>query len=197
MSGKLVVLIALTLSIFVAIPVSAAPKYAFPISGCTVKYAHSHHDYPATDIIAKSGCKFVAVISGTIDEVSLIDKWSGKTNLPSQRGGLFVSLIGTDGVRYYGSHLSKVENGIEAGVYVSAGQVIGRVGTSGDARGTAAHVHFGISWPTSASAWWVRRGEVYPWKYLDAWKVGKDLSPVNVVSAMRSKVGEIPPAPKR
>jgi len=42
----------------------------------------------------------------------------------------------------------------------------------------------------------VRRGEVYPWKYLDSWKVGKDLSPVNAVSALRAKKGELPKEPK-
>lgn len=175
----------------------AAPKYAFPVMGCAFSYVRSHHDYPATDIQAKTGCKFVAAISGVIDEVSSVDKWSGKTDRPEQRGGRFVSLIGKDGVRYYGSHLSKVADGIEVGVNVSVGQILGYVGTSGDARGTASHVHYGISWPTPVSAWWVRRGEVYPWKYLDAWKVGKDLSPVNVVSALRAKLGVLPAAPKK
>jgi hypothetical protein len=26
------------------------------------------HDYPATDILTKAGCKFVAVTSGVVDE---------------------------------------------------------------------------------------------------------------------------------
>lgn len=191
----LFVTLALTLTFMPA--ANAAPKYAFPVTGCAVSYVRSHHDYPATDIQAKNGCKFVAAISGVVDEVSRVDKWSGKTNLPDQRGGRFVSLIGADGVRYYGSHLSKVADGIEAGVNVSVGQTLGYVGSSGSARGTAPHVHFGISWPTPVSAWWVRRGVVYPWKYLDAWKAGKDLSPVNVISVMRAKVGVLPAAPKK
>jgi hypothetical protein len=36
-----------------------------------------------------------------------------------------------------------------------------------------------------------------PWKYLDAWKIGKDLSPVKEVTSRKAKVGEIPPAPKK
>lgn len=176
---------------------SATPKYVFPIEGCSVKYVRAHHDYPATDILAKAGCKFVAVTAGVVDEVSRTDSWSGKTNLPDQRGGRFVSLIGTDGVRYYGSHLRKVADGIAPGVNVSAGQLLGYVGSSGSARGTSPHVHFGISWPTPVSAWWVRRGEVYPWKYLDAWKISKDLSPVKSVSAVRAKLGELPAEPKK
>jgi hypothetical protein len=53
-------------------------------------------------------------------------------------------------------------------------------------------VHFGISWPTKAGIWWVRRGEIYPWKYLDAWKAGKDLSPAKEVLAKLKKVGPVP-----
>lgn len=183
-------------SILVA-PATAAPNYAFPILGCSVKYAHSHHDYPATDILTKTGCKFVATTSGVIDEVNRVDKFSWKTNLGSQRGGLFVSLLGDDGVRYYGSHLSKIAPGIEVGVRVNVGDLLGNVGTSGDAKGTASHVHFGISWPTAAGIWWVRRGELYPWRYLDSWKAGKDASPVKAVEALKMKLGEIPKAPSK
>jgi murein DD-endopeptidase MepM/ murein hydrolase activator NlpD len=178
-------------------PASAAPTYIFPISGCEANYAHAHHDYAATDILTKSGCKFVAPISGIIDEVNRVDKWSGKTNLGIDRGGLSVSLIGTDGVRYYGSHLKWIADNIQPGVSVVAGDLLGKVGNTGSARGTAYHLHFGISWPTPADTWWVRRGEVLPWKYLDAWKKGKDLSPVKEVAARKAKIGEIPPLPKK
>jgi murein DD-endopeptidase MepM/ murein hydrolase activator NlpD len=147
--------------------------------------------------LAKTGCKFVATTSGFIDEVNRIDKFSWKTNLGSQRGGLFVSLLGDDGVRYYGSHLSKVAPGIEVGVRVNVGQLLGNIGTSGDAKGTASHVHYGISWPTPAGIWWVRRGELYPWRYLDAWKVGKDISPAKAVEALKLKIGEVPKVPKK
>ena len=178
-------------------PVNAAPIYAFPVVGCKVTYAHVHHDYPATDILTKAGCKFVAVTSGVVDEVRRVDQWSGKTNLPLDRGGLWVSIIGDDGVRYYGSHLKKVEVGIEPGVRVNAGDLLGLVGATGDARGTAPHVHFGISWPTAADIWWVRRGMLYPWKYLDAWKSGKDLSPAKSLAVVHAKVGDVPPLPKK
>ena len=182
------------------IPVaSAAPLYVFPVAGCAVKYAHSHHDYPATDILAKAGCKYVAPIDGVIYEVATKDIWSSKTNLGEDRGGLSVSIIGSDGVRYYGSHFKKIAPGIEPGVNVVAGQLIAYIGATGSARGTAPHVHFGISWPTTPedNAWWVRRGVLYPWKYLDAWKAGKDLSPANALDALQLKVGEIPPKPKK
>jgi murein DD-endopeptidase MepM/ murein hydrolase activator NlpD len=178
-------------------PAQAAPIYTFPVANCTVNYARAHHDYAATDILAKAGCKFVAPINGIVDEVNRIDTWRSPPNLGITRGGLSVSIIGDDGVRYYGSHLRSIPAGIQPGVAVLAGDVLGAIGSTGSARGTAPHLHFGISWPTPADTWWVRRGEVLPWKYLDAWKKGKDLSPVKAVAARKAKVGEIPPVPKK
>jgi murein DD-endopeptidase MepM/ murein hydrolase activator NlpD len=179
-------------------PAQAAPVFIFPVAYCEVNYARAHHDYAATDILAKKGCKFVSPVNGVVDEVNRVDNWSGKTNLGIDRGGLYVSIIGDDGVRYYGSHLSSVVASIQPGVVVKAGRVLGKIGSTGSARGTAPHLHFGISWPTSTqpNVWWVRRGVVLPFKYLDAWKAGKDLSPVKAVTAAQLKYGEIPPIPK-
>ena len=188
------------LALVMLLPLSsanAAPIYVFPVAGCEVNYARAHHDYAATDILAKAGCKFVAPINGVVDEVNRTDSWSGKTNLGIDRGGLYVSIIGEDGVRYYGSHLRTIPASIQPGVAVKAGRLLGAIGATGSARGTAPHLHFGISWPTPPDTWWVRRGEVLPWKYLDAWKAGKDLSPVKEVNARKLKVGEIPPVPKK
>ena len=180
-------------------PAQAAPVFIFPVADCAVDYARAHHDYAATDILAKKGCKFVSPVNGVIDEVNRVDNWSGKTNLGIDRGGLYVSIIGDDGVRYYGSHLSSVVASIQPGVVVKAGRVLGKIGSTGSARGTAPHLHFGISWPTPTqpNVWWVRRGVVLPYKYLDAWKAGKDLSPVKDVTAAQLKYGEIPPLPKK
>jgi|UniRef100_UPI00404A2F88 peptidoglycan LD-endopeptidase LytH len=180
-------------------PAVAAPAYVFPVPDCKVNYARAHHDYPATDILAKQGCKFVSPIDGVVDEVSRTDTWSGKTNLGIERGGLYVSVIGTDGVRYYGSHLRTVVRSIQPGVAVKAGRILGTIGSTGSARGTSPHLHFGISWPTPSqpNVWWVRRGAVLPWKYLEAWNQGKDLSPAKAVAKQLAKVGEIPPEPKK
>ena len=162
----------------------AEPVRVFPIEAsaqCPVKFARFHHDYPATDIITKKGCTFLAPIDGIVDEVSRKDRWSGKTNRGQDRGGLFVSVIGVDGVRYYGSHLMEVADGIEVGVQVTAGQVLGKVGTSGSARGTAPHLHFGLSWPTAPGDWKIRRGALLPYKYLKSWQKGENLSPVAAI----------------
>jgi murein DD-endopeptidase MepM/ murein hydrolase activator NlpD len=178
-------------------PAQAAQIYTFPVANCAVNYARAHHDYAATDILAKAGCKFVAPINGIVDEVNRVDTWKSPPNLGITRGGLSVSIIGEDGVRYYGSHLRSIPENIQPGVAVMAGDVLGAIGSTGSARGTAPHLHFGISWPTPPDTWWVRRGEVLPWKYLDAWKKGKDLSPAKAVAARKAKVGEIPPVPKK
>jgi len=169
---------------------TAAPIYTFPIAGCTVKYGKYHHDYPASDIFAKKGCAFVAPIAGVIDEVNTVDKWSGKTNLGADRGGLSISILGDDGLRYYGSHLSKIEANIVPGYKVATGEKLGEVGSTGSARGTKPHLHFGISYSTEKGIWWIRRGvglekgKTSPWKYLQAWQAGKDLKPKVVIPAV-------------
>ena len=55
-------------------------------------------------------------------------------------GGLQFDLYGTDGIKYLGSHLDAPGETGE----VSAGDVIGYVGTSGNALGTNPHLHFGM-----------------------------------------------------
>ncbi len=178
-------------------PAMAAPIYTFPVAGCTVTYSKYHHDYPASDIFAKKGCAFVSPIAGVVDEVNTVDKWSGKTNLGADRGGLSISILGDDGLRYYGSHLSKIEANIVPGYKVATGEKLGEVGSTGSARGTKPHLHFGISYPTDKGIWWVRRGvglekgKTSPWKYLQARQVGKDLKPKLVVPSV------IPAEPKK
>ncbi|MFL6136282.1 MAG: M23 family metallopeptidase [Frankiaceae bacterium] len=181
------------------VPISTATAppssrdYRFPVVGCSVSYGSSHHDYPATDVFAAQGCAFVAVVSGTVDEVSSSDHWDPKINDGATRGGLSVSIVGADGVRYYGSHLSAIASGIAPGAHVHAGQLLGRVGKTGDAKYVGTHVHFGISWPTRAGVWWVRRGMVSPYAYLSSWRSGGDMSPRSAVAAAHARYGDVPP----
>ena len=165
----------------------ASGKYVFPVVG-NVSYARTHHDYPATDIMAPCGATAVSPVDGTILEVTRTDTWTAKVNAGATRGGLSVSILGADGVRYYGSHYSSINTGIEAGVSVKAGQAIAKVGKTGHA--SACHVHFGLS-PACAKTgdWWIRRGVIYPWSYLDAWKAGTAKSPLNEIVAWQSKNG--------
>ncbi|MBX0330400.1 peptidoglycan DD-metalloendopeptidase family protein, partial [Oscillochloris sp. ZM17-4] len=145
---------------------SLAFTYVFPVQGGRVDYGSSHHDYPATDMFCPIGSQFVAPTDGVIDFVSYEDIWDPAHDDPAVRGGISVAMIGDDGVRYYGSHLSAVADGIAPGVYVAAGQLLGLTGKSGNARSTPSHLHFGISHPTTPDDWQVRRGEVSPYPYL-------------------------------
>ncbi|WBQ05635.1 M23 family metallopeptidase [Kribbella sp. CA-293567] len=165
----------------------SATKYVFPVAGCRADASQSHHDYPASDIFAAKGCKFVSPVDGRVDEVTLVDTWDQKTNVGRDRGGLSVSVVGVDGVRYYGSHLSAVE--VEPGRVVRAGQTLGLTGKTGSAQGTPPHLHFGISWPTVAGHWWIRRGAVPPQAFLNAWHDGRQLSPVATVAKAKRSYG--------
>jgi murein DD-endopeptidase MepM/ murein hydrolase activator NlpD len=165
-----------------------------PVAGCGVHYGRVHHDYPATDIFARKGCRFVSPTDGVVTEVSRTDRWQPSTNRGADRGGRSVAVLGDDGVRYYGSHLESVEDGIAPGARVRAGQTLGRIDNSGDARYVPTHLHFGISWPTRDGVWWVRRGMVYPWPYLDSWRAGGNRSPAAAVRAALAAAGQrVPP----
>jgi peptidoglycan LD-endopeptidase LytH len=160
------------------VPSTVVPTYAFPLVPASVTdYSDAHHDYPAVDIFAPIGTSFVAVTDGVVDFVSRIDTWDPATDDPAVRGGLSVAIVGDDGVRYYGSHLSSVEPGIEPGVAVVTGQPLGASGRSGNAADTDPHLHFGASHPTTPDDWAVRRGEIDPFPYLEAWRGGQAATP--------------------
>ena len=42
-----------SLSLVAPLAAQAAPVYVFPVADCEVNYARAHHDYAATDILAK------------------------------------------------------------------------------------------------------------------------------------------------
>jgi murein DD-endopeptidase MepM/ murein hydrolase activator NlpD len=154
-------------------------RYVFPVQPQErTDFAAGGHSYPATDIFAEFGSEFVAVTDGVVDFVSLEDLWDPATDDPAVAGGLCVAIIGDDGVRYYGSHLSAVAAGIRPGVRVEAGRLLGRVGNSGNAVHTPTHLHFGISQPTYPEDWLTRRGELDPYPYLVAWLRGENVTPV-------------------
>ncbi|MEP6696827.1 MAG: M23 family metallopeptidase [Pseudonocardiales bacterium] len=171
--------------------VPAPGRYVFPISPpAAAHFGHSHHDYPATDIFAPCGSTYRAPTSGRVLGAQRVDAWNPIVNAGATRGGLSVTLLGDDGVRYYGSHLRSVLPAVVTGARVAAGQVLGQVGNTGDARGTACHVHFGISPLCGGYAdWYNRRGLVYPWPFLDSWRAGGALSPAAAVAAYRARHG--------
>lgn len=160
----------------VQVPTTVAPpaRHVFPVLG-EVSYAHSHHGYPATDIMADCGLTYVAPYPGVVDEVSRVDRYDPVANDGATRGGLSVSIVGDDGVRYYGSHFSAIAKQITPGHRVAAGDPVATVGRTGDAG--ACHVHFGLSPVCADGDWFVRRGVVWPWSYLDSWRAGEDAQP--------------------
>jgi murein DD-endopeptidase MepM/ murein hydrolase activator NlpD len=91
--------------------------------------------HKGTDIMTARNTPIVAVVNGVIRKTS-------PTN--SGLGGITIYLTGDDGNVYYYAHLSSIESGIKAGVRVSAGQVIGYAGNTGNASGGAVHLHFEI-----------------------------------------------------
>lgn len=90
--------------------------------------ARSHE---GLDIMAPEGREVLAIVSGKIDT----KKWN---NL----GGNTIWLAGDDGMIYYYAHLSAYRDGIEEGVRVRGGEVIGFVGKTGNA--STPHLHFEI-----------------------------------------------------
>lgn len=172
-----------------ASPTGAAFRYVFPVAARPVSYHRTHAGYPATDIFAACGSPVRAATDGRILEVSRVDRFDPDRPDGALKGGKFVSLLGDDGVRYYGSHLIEVAAGIDAGMRVRAGQQLGVVGHTGDASNVC-HLHFGISPPCARTGdWWVRRGVVWPWSYLDAWRRGGSRSPVDAVAGWRREHG--------
>jgi murein DD-endopeptidase MepM/ murein hydrolase activator NlpD len=151
--------------------------YVFPVPNAPVSYGAEHHDYPATDIFCDSGSAFVAVTDGIVDAIVPEDLWDPATDVPADRSGLAIAIIGSDGVRYYGSHLATIADGLHVGQTVHAGQVLGSTGKSGNARFTPPHLHFGISRPSTPTDWEARRGQISPYPYLKSWEIGEDLIP--------------------
>lgn len=119
---------------------AAAKGFVFPVDG-----PHSYtndwgfdrsggRSHQGTDIMAARGTPAVAVVSGRIR----------RTAYGSGLGGTIIWLDGNNGVSYYYAHLEGIAGGVSAGTSVVAGQTIGSVGNSGNARGGACHLHFEI-----------------------------------------------------
>ncbi|WP_373873268.1 M23 family metallopeptidase [Actinoplanes derwentensis] len=168
-------------------PAAVKVKYVFPVDASNVDWHNTHSKYPGTDVFVDCGSRFVATTSGTVLEVSLRDRYvKGNPDGPFN-GGLSVAIRGDDGVRYYGSHLSKVQSGITPGTKVKAGQLLGLTGRTGNASNVC-HVHYGISPPCAETGdWKVRRGVVWPYSYLASWRKGGQKSPVAAVESWEKK----------
>lgn len=90
--------------------------------------ARSHH---GIDIFAKRGTPVVAAAGGFVNRVSETDI-----------GGKVVWLRDTNGHSLYYAHLDS--QAVSSGMRVSAGDTLGFVGNTGNARTTPPHLHFGV-----------------------------------------------------
>ncbi|MPZ60792.1 MAG: peptidoglycan DD-metalloendopeptidase family protein [Propionibacteriales bacterium] len=169
-------------------------RYVFPVRG-GASYGAAHHDYPAADMFADCGTPVVTPASGVVLQVTRRDSWDWGDDAPALRGGLSWSVGGDDGVRYYGSHLRAISDGVRRGEWIPAGTRIGTVGQTGNAAGTGCHLHFGIS-PLCErpDGWWVRRGIIPPYAFLRAWESGRDRSPANAIRRWQ-RTHRCPPGP--
>ncbi|MEZ5217987.1 MAG: M23 family metallopeptidase [Ilumatobacteraceae bacterium] len=154
---------------------SAPAQYRFPVPAGSPRYTTSHHDYPATDLAVSCGTPVVAVTAGVIWEVERVDRYDPNHDVPAARGGRTVVLDGDDGARYLYAHLSSIRSDLDVGDRVTAGDAIGAVGSTG--RSTGCHLHLGISPQCDTRIWDLLAGMIWPWRYLDAWRVGSYADP--------------------
>ena len=100
------------------------------------------HD--AIDIMAAEGTPVIAAADGTIEKL-----------FNSVRGGITIYERSADQKWiYYYAHLSAYAPGLHEGQQVRRGQVIGRVGHTGDANAAGPHLHFAINQMAPGERWW-------------------------------------------
>lgn len=112
----------------------------FPIAGAA-RYSHDWL-YPrygpgfrfhlGTDVFAPYGTPVRAPVDGVARS-----KVGGL-------GGITVKVFMPDGTYIYLAHLSGIAKGFTDGMAVKTGDIVGYVGTSGNAQGTSPHTHIGI-----------------------------------------------------
>jgi peptidoglycan LD-endopeptidase LytH len=155
-------------------------EHAYPVAAdVTSSYARTHSGYPAADVFAACGSEVLAMATGVVQHVRSSDTYDKKIDNPALRGGKSVSVVGLDGVRYYTSHLDRLD--VTVGQPVTAGDVLGTIGLTGDSE--ACHTHVGISPLCPTSEWSVRRGVIWPWPYFEAWRKGLGKEPLKEIAA--------------
>jgi murein DD-endopeptidase MepM/ murein hydrolase activator NlpD len=87
--------------------------------------------HQGVDMMAARGTPTVAIETGSILRLS-----------NSSLGGISIYLKGNSGDVYYYAHLDGYASGLSKGLAVSAGQLIGYVGSTGNASYSAPHLHF-------------------------------------------------------
>jgi murein DD-endopeptidase MepM/ murein hydrolase activator NlpD len=104
----------------------------------------STHRHEAIDIMAPRNTPILAVEDGTI--ARLFESKAGGTTVYQFDPSLTYV--------YYYAHLQRYASGVQEGHHVTRGQVLGYVGTSGNAPNDTPHLHFAIFRLTTKKQWW-------------------------------------------
>jgi murein DD-endopeptidase MepM/ murein hydrolase activator NlpD len=130
---------------------SDLPKLTSPIAGVgpaqirdTFSETHNGHIHEASDIMSPAGTPIHAAADGMIRKLFL-SKPGGITIYEFDEGKPFC---------YYYAHLQSYAPGLKEGMQVRAGDVIGFVGSTGNAVASAPHLHFAITRIESREEWW-------------------------------------------
>ena len=112
----------------------------FPVSGdysYSDDFGAARHQgrHEGVDIMADRNTPLVAVDDVTVKRL---------TRTETGLGGIWVWLVRADGTEYYYAHMASIAPGIDVGTTLTAGQVVGGVGNTGDARYGATHLHFEV-----------------------------------------------------
>lgn len=124
------------------IPVKDVPASALVESFHEKREGTREHE--AIDILAPRNTPVVAVDDGVIAKL-FVSRAGGNT---------IYQFDSTEQYAYYYAHLDRYADGIKEGNQVRRGQVIGYVGTSGNAPKDTPHLHFAVFRLTAARHWW-------------------------------------------
>ena len=142
---------------FVFVPVLAVgasgswPEIGLPIYGLnaanvrdTFDEIHSGHPHEAIDLPAPKGTPVHAVVSGIIR----------KLFLSKPGGNAIYEFDDTGAYCYYYAHLDRYAEGLREGMRVGRGELIGFVGSTGNADPESPHLHFTIFELGPEKLWW-------------------------------------------
>lgn len=89
--------------------------------------------HKGVDMMAPHGTPIYAITSGSITRMN-----------GNRLGGISLYMYGNDGNQYYYTHLQGYASGVSTGDSVSAGTLIGYVGSTGNASASAPHLHLEV-----------------------------------------------------
>lgn len=112
-----------------------------------------HH---ALDIMAPRGSRVIAAAAGTVEKLFHSDA-GGNT--------IYVRSPDRTTIHYY-AHLDRYADGLHEGQAVTQGQVLGAVGSTGDASPDAPHLHFEIMHTTPDAKWYQPATDIDPYPLL-------------------------------